>query len=89
MKVTTTLGACTLTLLAIWLPLNPAVATDSLPMGLPQISTPVFHQLDGNADGKLSFLEARQDKTLGLEFYNMDIDRDGYLSPQELGTVSA
>jgi hypothetical protein len=89
MKFTATLGACTLTLLATWLPQSPAAATDTLPTGLPQVSMSLFNQLDRNADGMLSFIEARQDKALGLEFYRMDLDLDGYLSPRELGTVRA
>jgi hypothetical protein len=87
MKITTTLGAAALTLLTLWLTLNPAAATERMPAAQPRISIPVFYQLDRNADGKLSFIEARQDKTLGQEFYRVDLDLDGYLSPQELDSV--
>ncbi|UTW12488.1 hypothetical protein [Marinobacterium rhizophilum] len=87
MKMTAILGAGALATVTLWLTQSPAQATDALPTGLPQVSMPVFFQLDRNADGKLSFLEARQDKTLGLEFYRMDLDLDGYLSPQELDSV--
>jgi hypothetical protein len=87
MKITAILGAGALAAMTLWLTQTPAQATDALPADLPQVSMPVFFQLDRNADGKLSFIEARQDKTLGLEFYRMDLDLDGYLSPQELDSV--
>ncbi len=87
MKISTMIKAGTLTLLAFWLPLSPAAATERMPANLPRVSIPLFYELDRNADGKLSFLEARQDKTLGLEFYRVDLDLDGYLSPQELDSV--
>ncbi|MFC6669125.1 hypothetical protein [Marinobacterium aestuariivivens] len=51
-------------------------------------AAPVFNQLDRNADGKLSFLEARQDARLIDTFYRMDLDLDGFLSPYELGRLS-
>nr|WP_158651858.1 hypothetical protein [Marinobacterium profundum] len=87
MIISSTIKAGTLTLLALWLPLSPAAATERMPAGLPRISMPAFYQLDRNADGKLSFIEARQHKTLALVFYRMDLNLDGYLSPQELDSV--
>lgn len=51
---------------------------------LPSEARPVFDDLDRNADGRLSFLEAKQDERLKGAFYRMDLDLDGFLSPEEL-----
>jgi hypothetical protein len=87
MKITTALVAGTLALSALWLARSPIEQASAAPMDIPEISLHTFAQLDRNADGKLSFLEARQVESLHMEFYRMDLDLDGFLSPQELRSL--
>jgi len=87
MKITTALVAGTLALSALWLTHSPIEQASAASMDVPEISLHTFTQLDRNADGKLSFLEARQVESLNKEFYRMDLDLDGFLSPQELRSL--
>jgi hypothetical protein len=87
MKMTTALVAGTLALSALWLIQSPIEHASASSGDIPDISLYAFGQLDRNADGKLSFLEARQVKSLHTEFYRMDLDLDGFLSPQELRSL--
>jgi len=50
----------------------------------PRVSRALFNELDRNGDGRLSFLEAKQDERLAEAFYRIDLDLDGFLSPEEL-----
>ena len=43
-----------------------------------------FRQLDLNGDGNLSRAEASSDLNLGPRFNDMDINRDGVVTPDEL-----
>lgn len=54
------------------------------PAASPDMTRALFNELDRNGDGRLSFLEAKQDKRLVGKFYRMDLDLDGFLSPEEL-----
>ncbi|MBI4206063.1 MAG: hypothetical protein HY527_13665 [Betaproteobacteria bacterium] len=47
--------------------------------------TAAFRQLDLDGDGRLSREEARSDLNLGPRFDDMDINRDGVVTPEELG----
>jgi Ca2+-binding EF-hand superfamily protein len=46
--------------------------------------TAAFRQLDLNRDGNLSREEAKSDLNLGPRFNDMDVDRDGVVTPDEL-----
>jgi hypothetical protein len=44
----------------------------------------LFGQLDRNGDGRLTRDEARGDLNLGPRFDDIDINRDGVMTPEEL-----
>ena len=41
-------------------------------------------KLDFDNDGRISIEEAVEDESLSLKFAELDINKDGYLSPNEL-----
>lgn len=84
MKMTTVLvasAAVVTVLMLVRSPIEKAHAEATRPAG---DATQLLYRLDRDADGKLSFLEAKQDKHLATEFYHMDLNLDGFLSPDEL-----
>ncbi len=87
MKITTALVASTIILSAVLLTQSPIQNASAEPLHQPGISIPAFYQLDRNSDGMLSFIEARLNKTLGVDFYRIDLNRDGFLSPHELQSL--
>mgnify|MGYP000365573314 FL=1 len=42
------------------------------------------HPLDADKDGLISLAEAKKDSTLSAIFSDLDINKDGYLSQEEL-----
>ncbi|NVK43974.1 MAG: EF-hand domain-containing protein [Oceanospirillaceae bacterium] len=80
-SVAAVLGSATL---ASAIAIAQPAAQDTHVKPLPSHAHPAFNDLDRNADGRLSFLEAKQDERLKSAFYRMDLDLDGFLSPEEL-----
>lgn len=77
-----------LTLLSALIMAQTSTGDDQIsPASAQNLSRTLFNELDRNADGRLSFLEAKQDERLIDEFYPMDLDRDGFLSPEELNRL--
>ncbi|GGO79603.1 hypothetical protein GCM10011348_14290 [Marinobacterium nitratireducens] len=86
-RVAAVLGSAALT--SAFLVLAQPAAENVQAESLPNLPRPAFNELDRNGDGRLSFLEAKQDERLIGEFYRMDLDLDGFLSPEELRRFQA
>jgi|GEM_PF-1490747 len=51
--------------------------------------TAKFEQLDRNADGRISLIEAKDQPELIRQFSRLDLDRSGYLTRPELERIQA